>query len=116
MNWIRKTIVFITLLLVGLFANQADQASTRIIETEKSDTNFCKDIPDSSAFIQPQGSYQFAANLKTNPTGGIIKCFDTLLPLIPQHQTVISTIAYTKIFTTQSKKVLVILYAFHFFW
>ncbi len=115
MNWIRKTVIFIALLLAGLFAYQADQASTRIIETEKSDTNFCKDIPDSSAFIQPQGSYQFAANIKTNPTG-IIKCFDTLLPLIPQHQTVTYITAYTKLFTTQSKKVSVILYAFHFFW
>ncbi|MEN2488515.1 hypothetical protein AAYQ05_12010 [Flavobacterium sp. B11] len=115
MNWIRKTVIFITLLLAGLFAYQADQTSVRVIETEKSDTNFCKDIPDSSAFIQPQGSYQFAANIKTNPTG-IIKCFDTLLPLIPQHQTVTSVIAYTKLFTTQSKKVSVILYAFHFFW
>ncbi|MBO9585434.1 MAG: hypothetical protein J7574_14820 [Flavobacterium sp.] len=115
MNWIRKTVIFITLLLAGLFAYQADQTPVHVIETEKSDTNFCKDIPDSSAFIQPQGSYQFAANIKTNPTG-IIKCFDTLLPLIPQHQTVTSITSYTKIFTTQSKKVLVILYAFHFFW
>ncbi|UWY26558.1 hypothetical protein [Flavobacterium sp. TR2] len=115
MNWIRKTVILITLILAGLFAYQADQASARVIETEKSDSNFCKDIPDSSAFIQPQGSYQFAANIKTNPTG-IIKCFDNLLPLIPQHQTVAFTTAYTKLFTTQSKKVLVILYAFHFFW
>lgn len=115
MNWIRKTVILITLLLAGLFAYQADQSSVRIIETEKSDTNFCKDIPDSSAFIKPQGNYQLAANIKTNPTG-IIKCFDTLLPLIPQHQTVTSTTAYTKLFTTQSKKVSVILYAFHFFW
>ncbi|MHC0448416.1 hypothetical protein ACWA1F_23640 [Flavobacterium sp. 3-218] len=116
MNWIRKTVIFIALLIAGLFAYQANQASVRLIETEKSDTNFCKDIPDSSAFIQPQGNYQFAANIKTNPTGGIIKCFDTLLPLIPQHQTVSTVTAYTKLFTTQCKKVSVILYAFHFFW
>jgi len=115
MNWIRKTVILITLILAGLFAYHADQASMHVIETEKSDTNFCKDIPDSSAFIQPQGSYQLAANIKTNPSG-IIKCFDTLLPLIPQHQTVSVSTAYTKLFTTQSKKVLVILYAFHFFW
>lgn len=115
MNWIRKTVIFIALLLAGLFAYQADTASVHITETEKSDSNFCKDIADSSAFIQPQGSYQFAANIKTNPSG-IIKCFDSLLPLIPQHQTVTSVIGYTKLFTTQSKKVLVILYAFHFFW
>ncbi|MET3027886.1 hypothetical protein ABXT06_14500 [Flavobacterium sp. UW10123] len=115
MNWIRKTVILIMLLLAGLFAYQAEQTSVRVIEREKSDSNFSKDIPDSSAFIQPQGSYQLAANIKTNPTG-IIKCFDTLLPLIPQHQTVTSITAYTKLFTTQSKKVSVILYAFHFFW
>ena len=115
MNWIHKTVIFITLLLAGLFAYQANQTSVSVIETEKSDTNFGKDILDSSAFIQPQGSYQFVANIKTNPIG-IIKCFDTLLPLIPQHQTVTYTTAYTKLFTTQCKKVSVILYAFHFFW
>jgi len=115
MNWIRKTVILITIILAGLFAYQANQSAVHVIETEKSDTNFCKDIPDSSAFIQPQGSYQLAANVKTNPTG-IIKCFENLLPLIPQHQTVTHTTAYTKLFTTQSKKVLVILYAFHFFW
>lgn len=115
MNWIRKTVICIALLIAGLFAYQADTASVHIIETQKTDSNFCKDIADSSAFIQPQGSYQFAANIKTNPLG-IIKCFDSLLPLIPQHQAVTNTTAYTKLFTTQSKKVLVILYAFHFFW
>ena len=115
MKWIHKTVICISLLLAGLFAYQADQLTVHISETQKTDSNFCKDIADSSAFIQPQGSYQFAANIKTNPTG-ILKCFDSLLPLIPQHQTVKSTTAYTKLFTTQSKKVLVILYAFHFFW
>ena len=115
MNWIRKTVIFIALLIAGLFAYQADQASVHITETQKSDTNFCKETGDSLAFIQPQGNYQFAANIKTNPIG-IIRCFDTLLPLIPQHQTVTTSTGYTKLFTTQSKKVLVILYAFHFFW
>ncbi|CAM3505451.1 hypothetical protein [Flavobacterium chungbukense] len=115
MNWIRKTVIFIALLLAGLFAYQADTSSVHITETQKTDSNFCKETGDSSAFIQPQGNYQFAANIKTNPIG-IIKCFDSLLPLIPQHQTVTITTAYTKLFTTQSKKVLVILYAFHFFW
>ncbi|WET03520.1 hypothetical protein [Flavobacterium sp. YJ01] len=115
MNWIRKTVVFIALLIAGLFAYQADTASVHINETQKTDSNFCKEIGDSSAFIQPQGSYQFAANIKTT-SSGILKCLDSFLPLIPQHQTVTSTSAYTKLFTTQSKKVSVILYAFHFFW
>lgn len=115
MNWIRKTVIFIALLIAGLFAYQADTASMHINETQKTDTNFSKDVADSLAFIQPQENYHFVANIKTN-AAGILKCFDTLLPLIPQHQTVTHTTAYTKQFTTQSKKVLVILYAFHFFW
>lgn len=115
MKWIHKTVILIAILIAGLFANQADNSSMHIIEAQKTDSNFTKHVTDSDAFIQPQGSYQFAANIKTNPLG-IIKCFDTLLPLIPQHQTVTTTTAYTKLFTTQSKKVLVILYAFHFFW
>lgn len=115
MNWVRKTVIFIALLIAGLFAYQADTASVRIIETQKTDSNFCKEYGDSSAFIQPQGSYQFAANIKTNPIG-IIKCFDTLLPLSAPHKSFSTNTAYTKLFTTQSKKVLVILYAFHFFW
>lgn len=115
MKWIHKTVILIAFLIAGLFANQADNSSMSSIEAQKTDSNFTKHVADSDAFIQPQGSYQFAANIKTNPLG-IIKCFDTLLPLIPQHQTVTTTTAYTKLFTTQSKKVLVILYAFHFFW
>ncbi|MFD2939015.1 hypothetical protein [Flavobacterium notoginsengisoli] len=115
MNWIRKTVIFIALLIAGLFAYQADTSCVHITETQKTDSNFCKETGDSSAFIQPQGSYQFAANIKSY-SSGILKCLDSFLPLIPQHQTITTTIAYTKLFTTQSKKVLVILYAFHFFW
>ncbi|MFB9079903.1 hypothetical protein ACFFLS_08430 [Flavobacterium procerum] len=115
MNWIRKTIVFIAFLIAGFFAYQAENVPVHIIEKQKTDTNFSKDIADSLAFIQPQENYHFAANIKTN-AAGILRCFDTLLPLIPQHQTVAVTTAYTRQFTTQSKKVLVILYAFHFFW
>lgn len=114
MKWIHKTVILIAFLIAGLFAYQADKVPVRVI-AENNDSHFSKHVNDSDAFIQPQGSYQFAANIKTNPLG-IIKCFDTLLPLIPQHQTVIVAASYTKIFTTQSKKVLVILYAFHFFW
>lgn len=115
MKWIHKTVIIIALLIAGLFAYQVDNSSVHIIDAKKTDSNFCKHVTDSDAFIQPQGSYQFAANIKTNPTG-IIKCFETLLPLIPQHQTVTSATTYTKLFTTQNKKVSVILYAFHFFW
>ena len=115
MNWIRKTILFVSLLIIGLFAVQANDVPMQNIESQKTDTNFCKEIADSSAFIQPQGSYQFAANIKTD-TVAVIKWFDALLVVIPQHKAVKSAFNFTNQFTTQSKKILLLLYAFHFFW
>lgn len=114
MNWIRKTIFFVSLLIMAFFAVQADEFPVDKTESQKTDTNFCKDIADSLAFIQPQGSYQFAAN-KTD-TVAVIKWFDTLLVVIPQHKAVRTAFNFTNQFTTQSKKILLLLYAFHFFW
>ncbi|GAA3770059.1 hypothetical protein [Flavobacterium ginsengiterrae] len=115
MNWIRKTIFFVSLLIIALFAVKADEFPVQKSESQKTDTNFCKDIADSSAFIQPQGSYQFAANIKTD-TAAVIKWFDALLVIIPQHKAVKSAFNFTNQFTTQSKKIQLLLYAFHFFW
>ncbi|MDQ6469454.1 hypothetical protein RB619_02280 [Flavobacterium sp. LHD-80] len=115
MNWIRKTILFISLLIIGFFAAQANDVPMQIVESQKTDTNFSKDIPDSSAFIQPQTSYQFAASIKTDyPV--VIKWFDSLIVAIPQHETVKSSFNFTRQFSTQSKKISLMLYAFHFFW
>ncbi|OXA76051.1 hypothetical protein SAMN05444397_101461 [Flavobacterium aquidurense] len=115
MNWIRKTVIFISLLILAFFASQESNAAIQEIEGHKTDTNFSKDYTDSLAFIQPQASYQFAANIKThNP--GIIKWFDSLLVVIPQHQVVKSASNFANQFSTQSKRVLLMLYPFHFFW
>ncbi|KAF2508559.1 hypothetical protein EYY60_15635 [Flavobacterium zhairuonense] len=115
MNWIRKTVLFISLLIIGFFAAQASDVPMQKIESQKTDTNFSKDIPDSSAFIQPQASYQFAASIKTEyPV--VAKWFDSLLSIVPQHETVKSVFNFTRQFSTQSKKITLMLYAFHFFW
>ena len=115
MNSIRKTILFVSLLIIGLFAVQANDVPMQNIESQKTDTNFCKEIADSSAFIQPQGSYQFAANIKTDYPA-IIKWFDTLLVAVPDHQAIKSASNFSNQFFTQSKKVFLMLYPFHFFW
>ncbi|MEN2400021.1 hypothetical protein GKZ90_0009545 [Flavobacterium sp. MC2016-06] len=115
MNWIRKAVIFVSLLILTFFASQAGDTAVQIVEKQKTDTNFSKDIADSQAFIQPQAGYQFAANIKTNHPS-IIKWFDSLLPLVPQHQVVKSVSNFANQFSTQSKKVLLLLYAFHFFW
>jgi hypothetical protein len=115
MNWIRKTVIFISLLIIAFFAVQANGSAIEITESQKTDTTFSKDYADSLAFIQPQSSYQFAANIKSNPSI-LTKWFDSLLMVIPQHKAVQSTSNFANQFATQSKKVLLMLYPFHFFW
>ena len=115
MNWIRKTVIFISLLIIAFFAVQANESSIEINEIQKTDTNFSIDYADSLAFIQPQASYQFAANIKSNPSI-LTKWFDAILMVIPQHKAVQSTSNFANQFATQSKKVLLMLYPFHFFW
>jgi len=115
MNWIRKTVFFVSLLIIALFASQAGDTGMQKIETQKTDTNFCKDIADSLAFIQPQASYQFAANIKTNHLNAI-KWFDSILLVVPQYQAVKSKSNFANQFASQSKKILLLLYPFHFFW
>lgn len=115
MNWIRRTVIFVSLLIIAFFAAQANESAIEIIESQKTDTNFSIDHSDSLAFIQPQANYQFAANIKTSPSI-LGKWFDSLLMVIPQHKAVKSTSNFANQFATQSKKVLLMLYPFHFFW
>lgn len=114
MNWIRKTVFFVSLLIIAFFVSQESNTTVQKIEIEKTDTNFTKETTDSSAFIQPQSSYQLAANIKTNHL--IIKWFDTLLEIVPQYKLVKSASNFANQFSTQNKKVLLMLYPFHFFW
>ncbi len=115
MNWIRKTIIFVSLLIIAFFASQANEFAMQKIENKKTDTNFSIDHSDSLAFIQPQTSYHFVGNIKTSYPG-IIKWFDCLLVLAPQHQTANSASNFASQFATQGKKILLMLYPFHFFW
>ncbi|MEO8533074.1 MAG: hypothetical protein ABI441_04960 [Flavobacterium sp.] len=115
MNWIRKTVIFVSLLLIAFFATQANQIAVEKIETQKTDTTFSVETADSLAFIQPQASYHFAANVKTsypNPA----KWFDSILMTIPSHQSVKSVSNFANQYLNQSKRVLLLLYPFHYFW
>lgn len=115
MNWIRKTVIFVSFLIITFFASQANESVVQIIESQPTDTNFSKDIIDSSAFIQPQGSYQFTANIKTAHPA-VIKWFDSLLLITPQHRVAKAVSNFLNQFSTQSRKILLMLYPFHFFW
>ncbi|BFM44495.1 hypothetical protein CFS9_31360 [Flavobacterium sp. CFS9] len=115
MNWIRKTIAFISLLIITFFAAQANESVVDKIESKKADTTFSIDYTDSLAFIQPQTGYHLVGNIKTN-SSGLIKWFDSLLVAVPQHQAINTASNFANQFSTQSKKVLLMLYPFHFFW
>lgn len=115
MNWIRKTVLFVSLLVITFFASQANEFDVQNNETQKTDTNFSIASADASAFIQPQENYQFAANIKTNHSN-LIKWFDSLLVGIPQHKEVKSASNFANQFSSQRKKILLLLYPFHNFW
>ncbi len=115
MNWIRKTIIFVSLLIIAFFAAQANESAVQKIEDKKTDTNFSIDYTDSLAFIQPQTGYQLVGNIKTSHPG-LIKWLDSLLVIVPKHKVVSTTFNFANQFATQSKKVLLMLYPFHFFW
>ncbi|KUJ60582.1 hypothetical protein AR687_17580 [Flavobacteriaceae bacterium CRH] len=115
MNWIRKTIFFVSFLIIAFFAMQANETAIQKIETQKTDTNFSIELNDSLAFIQPQASYQLAANVKTNYPA-VIKWFDTLLIIIPSHRVIKSVSNFANQYSLQSKNVFLLLYPFHYFW
>ncbi|MRX39895.1 hypothetical protein GJU43_11470 [Flavobacterium sp. LC2016-23] len=115
MNRIRKTVIFVSLLIIAFFASQANTIVVEKTETQKTDSTFSIEIPDSSAFIQPQASYHFAANVKTNYTV-VAKWFDAILMIIPAHQAVKSVTNFANQHLNQSKKVLLLLFPFHYFW
>ena len=115
MNWIRKTVIFVSLLIIAFFACQANEFSVQKTETSKTDTTFSIERSSSLAFIQPQASYQFVANIKTSPLN-FIKWFETILIVIPHHQAVKLVSNFSSQHFNQSKKVLLLLFPFHFFW
>ena len=115
MNWIRKTIIFVSLLIIAFFAFQANETAVSKTENQKTDPTFSVENVDTTEFIQPQASYQFAANVKTSYPNAI-KWFDTLLMTIPGHQVIKSTSNFANQFLNQSQKIAVLLYPFHYFW
>jgi hypothetical protein len=115
MNWIRKTFIFVSFLIITFFACQANQLDVQKIQNPKTDPTFSVENTLSSAFIQPQEIYQLTASIKTNHPS-IIKWFDTLLLVVPSNQEARSTSNFANQFHAQSKKVLLLLYPFHNFW
>lgn len=115
MNWIRKTVIFVSLLIAVLFAFQADQNVVQISELQKSEHTFSVDNNDALAFIQPSVSYPILASTKTNYPA-VLKWFDAILIEIPAYQSIAFANNFANQCFNQSKKLSILLYPFHFFW
>jgi hypothetical protein len=115
MNRIRKTVIFISLLIIASFAAQANEISIEKTESTKTETNLSVDLADSLSCIQPQSGYHFVGNIKTSHPN-LAKWFDAILIIIPGHQAIKSVSNFSNQHLSQSTRISLLLYPFHYFW
>ncbi|MFV7235939.1 hypothetical protein [Flavobacterium sp. ZB4R12] len=115
MNWIQKTVVFIGLSLVLLFAFNASESSIEKIQLEKSSSSFSADPIHSSVFIQPQVSGTFTLHYKTTDYT-IAKYFENFLIVIPDFKVNTFFSRFAKQDINRCETVSLLLFPFHFFW
>ena len=115
MNWFRKTLVFIGLLIAFLFAFSASEAPIHTIKSEKSSSSVSVDSIHSSDFIQPQVSNTFTSYHKT-PDYTIAKYLENFLIVIPDFKIRTFFIRFAKQDINRCEMVSLLLFPFHFFW
>jgi hypothetical protein len=115
MNWIRKTVVFIGLSLILLFAFTANQSVVEKIQLEKSSTSFSPDTIHSSVFIQPHATGTFSLHYKTI-NSAIVKYFENFLIVTPDFKVSTFFTPYAKQDINRCEMVSLLLFPFHFFW
>ncbi len=115
MNWFQKTLLYIGLLIVFLFAFNVNGSTVETIQTEKIPAAFASESNHFSAFVQPQASSTLAVHYKTTDYS-ITKYFGNFLVVIPNFST-------SKFFSTfrnqdinRCEMVSLLLFPFHFFW
>ena len=115
MNLFRKTLVFIGLLIVFLFAFSASEVPVQTIKIEKSNSSLSANSIHSSDFIQPQVSNTFTSYHKT-PDYTIAKYLENFLNVIPDFKSSIFFIRFAKQDINRCEMVSLLLFPFHFFW
>jgi hypothetical protein len=115
MNRIQKTLIFIGLSIVFLFAFSANETPINKIQVEKTDSSFSIDGIHSSVFIQPQASGTSASPHKT-PDFSVSKYFENFLVVIVD----LKIGKYFTVFANQDinrcEMVSLLLFPFHYFW
>ena len=115
MNWIRKTIIFIGLSIVFLFAFNANGSIVDKIQSAKTDSSISVDGIHSSVFIQPQTSSILTSPHKT-PDFSVSKYFENLLVVIPDLKIGASFTLFANQDINRCEMVSLLLFPFHFFW
>ena len=115
MNWFRKTLVFIGLLIAFSFPLSASEASIHTTQLEKSSSSVSVDSIHSSNFIQPQVSNPFTSYHKA-PDYTIVKYLENFLTTIPDFKITTFIIRFAKQDINRCEMVSLLLFPFHFFW
>lgn len=115
MNWIRKTIIFIGLSIVFLFAFNANESVVEKIQIEKTDSSLSVEGIHYSAFIQPQAGSSFASPDK-NPDFSVSKYFENLLVVIPDFKVNTLFTLFANQDINRCEMVSLLLFPFHYFW
>lgn len=115
MNWIQKTLVFIGLLIVFLFAFNANESAVEKIQSAKTNSSFSVDGIHSSFFIQPQTTSIFTSSHKT-PDFSVSKYFENLLVVIPDLKIGFAFTLFANQDINRCEMVSLLLFPFHYFW
>lgn len=115
MNWFRKTVIFIGLIVVFLFAFSANEIPNPITQSEKTSSSLSFDSIHSSDFIQPHVNNLFTSQQKT-PDYSISKYLENFLIAILDFKRNISFIRFAKQDINRCEMVSLLLFPFHFFW
>ncbi len=115
MDWFRKTLVFIGLSIVFLFASNANEFVVNKIQSAKTDSSISVDGIHSSVFIQPQANNSFASTQK-NPDFSVSKYFENYLVVIPDLKIVTLFTPFANQDINRCEMVSLLLFPFHYFW
>lgn len=115
MNWLVRTILFIGLSIVLLFAITANESIGESIEIEKSTSNFSPDSVHTSFFIQPQISTIFILQQK-NPNYSVVKYLESFLTTVPDFKIITLFKRYANQDIDRCEMVSLLLFPYHSFW
>ncbi len=115
MNWIKKTILLIGLIVAFAFAFNANETVVEKIQIEKQDSSFSVDSSHSSVFIEPQTSNLIASTQKTVGYS-VAKYFENYLVAIPYLKISTHLTVYANQDINRCEMVSLLLFPFHYFW